>query len=123
MIRLLRIELLLGVSAVVSFGTALSHHSHSMFDHSRELTISGTVTEYLFRNPHVFLYIDVESEDGEIMNYWIEMSTIPGMIKRGVGSRTFSPGDVITATVFPLADGRPGGSYSSIVAADGRVYE
>src|SRR5688500_14094443 len=32
---------------------ALSHHSHAMFDHSKDMTISGTVTEFVFRNPHV----------------------------------------------------------------------
>ena len=121
--RLLRIGPLMGVAALVFCGEAVSHHSHSMFDHSREVTITGTVTEFSFRNPHVFLYVDVEQEDGETVNYWIEMSNIPGMIKRGVGYKTFQRGDVITASVFPLTDGRPGGNYSTIVAADGTVYE
>ncbi|MGI9257613.1 MAG: DUF6152 family protein [Gammaproteobacteria bacterium] len=123
MIRLLRIEFLMGAVALGFGAEAASHHSHSMFDHSREITITGTVTEFSFRNPHVFLYIDVIQEDGEVVNYWIEMSNIPGMIKRGVGYGTFQQGDVITARVFPLKDGRPGGNYSTIVGADGSVYE
>ena len=123
MFRLFRIEFLMGVVAMAFSAEAASHHSHSMFDHSREITITGTVTEFSFRNPHVFLYLDVTQEDGEVVNYWIEMSNIPGMIKRGVGHRTFQRGDVITATVFPLTDGRPGGNYSTIVGADGTVYE
>src|SRR5262245_12619524 len=36
-----------------------AHHSHSMFDTSREVTVTGTVTVFSYRNPHVFLHIDV----------------------------------------------------------------
>ncbi|HEY5622219.1 MAG TPA: DUF6152 family protein [Gammaproteobacteria bacterium] len=123
MSRKLRAKLLTGTAAIIVCGTAASHHSHSMFDHSREVAITGTVTEFSFRNPHVFLYIDVEQENGEVVNYWVEMSNIPNMIKRGIGYRTFQRGDVVTANVFPLKDGRPGGNYSTITAADGRVYD
>ena len=107
-----------GVSNPVS-----SHHSHSMFDHGREVTIAGMVTEFSFRNPHGFLFVDVEEENGEIVNYWIEMSTIPRMIQRGIGIKTFRSGDAITVTMHPLTDGRPGGNYTTIVAADGKTYE
>ena len=123
MSSLMRIELLLGIAAMAFCGNASAHHSHSMFDHSREISITGTVTEFSFRNPHVFLYVDVEQEDGEVVNYWIEMSNIPNSIKRGIGYGTFQRGDVITAKVFPLKDGRPGGNYSAIVAADGTTYD
>ena len=102
---------------------ALSHHSHAMFDHSKELTITGTVTEFVFRNPHVFLYIDARNEKGETQNYWVEMSNLPNMIRRGIGQSTFKPGDKVTVHVHPLKDGRPGGSYVTITDAAGKTYE
>lgn len=102
---------------------ALSHHSHAMFDHTREVSVTGTVTQWVFRNPHAFLYIDVKSENGEVVNYSIEMSNIPNMITRGMGQATFKPGDKVTAKVHPLRDGRPGGNYVTIVAADGKIYD
>src|SRR5688572_16356172 len=102
---------------------ALSHHSHAMFDHSKELTVTGTVTEFVFRNPHVFLYIDAKNEKGEDVNYWVEMSNLPNMIRRGIGQSTFKPGDKVTVHLHPLKDGRPGGSYVTILAADGKKYE
>ena len=110
----------------IGFGLAepaLSHHSHAMFDHNQELTLTGTVTVMSFRNPHVFLYVDVEEENGETVNYWIEMSNLPNMIRRGIGLSTFKPGDVITVNMHPLKDGRPGGSYTTVVAADGVTYD
>ena len=63
--NLIRIALLLGVAAFVASNLSLAHHSHSMFDHSEEVSISGTVTKFSFRNPHVFLFIDVKNENGE----------------------------------------------------------
>lgn len=118
-----RIEGLAGIAALGLAAPALSHHSHAMFDHGREISITGTVTEFSFRNPHVFLYIDVPQEDGGVVSYWVEMSNIPNMIRRGIGYKTFQPGDVVTVNMWPLKDGRPGGNYTTIVAADGKTYE
>lgn len=119
---LIRIGLGVLAAFVISAG-APAHHSHSMFDHDREMTLTGTVTKFSFLNPHVFLFIDVEEDGGEKVNYWVEMSNIPNMIRRGIGASTFRPGDVITVNIWPLRDGRPGGNYISVVAADGTSYE
>ena len=102
---------------------ALAHHSHAMFDHTKQVTVDGTVTEYVFRNPHVFLYVDVKGANGESVKYWIEMSNLTNMITRGIGKATFKAGDKVTVNLHPLSDGRPGGSYITIVAADGKTYE
>lgn len=102
---------------------AWSHHSHAMFDHEQEVTVTGTVTEFVFRNPHVFLYVDVKNPTGEAVNYWVEMSNIPNMIRRGITPATFKPGDTVTIRVHPLKDGRPGGNYVTVTAADGKTYE
>lgn len=121
--NLIRIDFLVGVAGFVATNLSLAHHSHSMFDHSEEVSISGTVTKFSFRNPHVFLFIDVQNENGEVLNYWIEMSNIPNMIRRGVGYKTFAPGDEVTVNMWRLKDGRPGGNYTTIVAADGKTYD
>jgi hypothetical protein len=102
---------------------ALAHHSHAMFDHTKQITVDGTVTEYVFRNPHVFLYVEAKGENGEPQKYWIEMSNLPNMIRRGIGQSTFKAGDKVKVTLHPLSDGRPGGSYITIVGADGKTYE
>ncbi|MBH98802.1 MAG: hypothetical protein CMM56_10190 [Rhodospirillaceae bacterium] len=116
-------NLLLSLACLLASGLSTAHHSHSMFDHSGEVTITGTVTKFTFRNPHVFLFVDVEQENGGVVNYWIEMSNIPNMIKRGIGYKTFEPGDKVTVNMWKLKDGRPGGNYTTIVAADGQLYD
>ncbi len=121
--NLLWIGLLAGAMSLGLTAPAWSHHSHAMFDHTKQITVDGTVTEYVFRNPHVFLYVEVKGENGQPEKYWIEMSNLPNMIRRGIGQNTFKPGDKVKVTLHPLADGRPGGNYISIIAADGKSYE
>lgn len=121
-------KMLVGVASfLVGFaltdGPARAHHSHSMFDTSQEITVTGTVTNYSYRNPHVFLYLDVKDEKGEVVPWAVEMSNITNMQRRGIQRSTFKVGDVVTVKLNPLKDGRPGGNYTSVIAADGKTYE
>lgn len=100
-----------------------AHHSHSMFDMTREATLKGTVTSVSFRNPHVFLYVDVTGDRSEVVSWAVEMSNIANMQTRGIFGGTFKAGDIVTVKVNPLKDGRFGGNYTSVTAADGQRYE
>ena len=102
---------------------ALSHHSHAMFDHAKELTITGNVLNFAYVNPHGFLDIAVADSKGKEVKYWIEMSNLTNMVARGITPTTFKKGDKITVKMHPLKDGRAGGSYTLITAADGKSYE
>lgn len=119
------LSVVMGVLAVVSASSTglRAHHSHAMFDMTRELAITGTVTAYAYRNPHVFLYVDAKGADGEVKNWAVEMSNIANMESRGIYLSTFKPGDTITVMLNPLRDGRSGGNYTSVIAADGKKYE
>ncbi len=121
--KLMWTGILAGTVAFGVSGPVASHHSHAMFDYNQLVSITGTVTKFSFRNPHVFLYVDVEEESGGMVNYWVEMSNLPNMIRRGIGLKTFQPGDVITVNMNPLMDGRPGGNYTNVVAAYGKTYD
>jgi hypothetical protein len=111
------------VIAVYALLPVAAHHSHAMFDTSKEVSITGTVTNFSYRNPHVFLNVDVKNEKGEIVSWAVEMSNITNMQARGIYLSTFKPGDVVTVKVNPLKDGRFGGNYTSVTAADGKTYE
>jgi uncharacterized protein DUF6152 len=113
----------LALVSMVGIGPAGAHHSHSMFDTSREVTITGTVTAFSYRNPHVFLHVDVKDEKGAVVSWAVEMSNISNMQNRGIHRSTFTVGDVVTVKINPLKDGRPGGNYTSVIAADGKTYE
>ena len=109
--------------ALGSAGSAGAHHSHAMFDTSREVSITGSVTNYSYRNPHVFLYLDVKGDNGDVVSWAVEMSNISNTQRRGIYRSTFQVGDVVTVTLNPLTNGRPGGNYTSVTAADGKTYD
>ena len=119
----------LGLTSVLAAAMALavsspawSHHSHAMFDHDKEVTITGTVSQWIFRNPHVFLYVDAKNAAGDTITYTVEMSNIANMLKVGFAATTFKAGDTVTVTLHPLADGRPGGNYIVATSADGKQF-
>ena len=121
--KITRIALIAVGLAVASASVAAAHHSHAMFDMSREVSITGTVTSFSYRNPHVFLHVDVKNDKGDVSSWAVEMSNIANMQSRGVYLSTFKPGDVVTVRINPLRDGRLGGNYTSVTAADGKIYE
>jgi uncharacterized protein DUF6152 len=121
--RLTGIASILAALAFASAAPARAHHSHSMFDMSREVAITGTVTVFSYRNPHVFLYVDVKDDKGQVISWAVEMSNIANMQSRGIYLSTFKAGDVVTVKINPLKNGRLGGNYTSVTAGNGKTYE
>jgi hypothetical protein len=102
---------------------SVAHHSHAMFDMTLEKAVTGTVTNFSYRNPHVYLYLDVKDDSGSVEKWAVEMSNIENMRSRGILQSTFRVGDVVTVKLNPLKNGRPGGNYTSVTAADGKIYQ
>jgi hypothetical protein len=104
-------------------GIVSAHHSHAMFDESKEVDVTGTVKRFNFMNPHVYLFLDVTGPDGLVTTWPIEMSYVQNMISRGITASTFKAGDVVTVTINPLRDGHPGGGYTTVIDAAGQRYK
>ena len=96
-----------------------AHHSHAMFDDSREITVVGTVAGVSYANPHVYLSVEAMSSNGETERWSVEMSHIGNMMNRGVNADTISVGDEITISMNPLRNGQNGGNYTRIVSING----
>ena len=116
-----RIGLLAGALLFCVMSPAFSHHSHAMYEHDKDVIITGTVTDFGFANPHGSLDVAVQ-EKGKTVTYWIEMSNLTNMVRRGIKKTTFKPGDKVTIVAHPMRDGRPAGSWVSATKADGTVY-
>ena len=83
--------------------------------------MEGTVTEWVWANPHCFLKFDVKEKDGTVRNWVVETSNPPDMVNRGWSRRSFKPGEPITATVEPVKTGNPVGRLLQVTFADGHV--
>lgn len=88
-------------------GDALAHHAGANYDREHLITLSGTVTEYDFTNPHVQIHFDVKDAQGKIAK-WTALGDPPQrLFKVGWTKTSVKPGDQITVTGGPRKDGLP----------------
>ena len=112
---------LLIAAAVVALATpALAHHSGAMFDRNTARTITGTVREFSWTNPHASFAVDVPDAGGQPTVWQIEMNSPNNLVADGWKRSTIKVGDKVTVGIYPLRDGRPGGTYVNITLADGK---
>lgn len=77
----------------IGIESARAHHSMSPhYDSSRKVSIEGMVTAFEFVNPHSFVYLDVEQEDGSLVNWYCEMQPVAVLQRRGWTEEIFAPG-------------------------------
>jgi hypothetical protein len=112
--------------AVVGFFAAaapgFAHHGYgNSYDQSVWSTVTGTVTEFEWKNPHSGLYMDVTDKQGKIVHYIVEMDS-PGVLERqGWTKRLIKVGDTVTVTVHPSSAGAPiGVCYGCKVVVNGK---
>ncbi len=111
-----------GALTVMGAAVVHAHHSHAMYDDTKDVAITGTVKSFRFVNPHVYLFLDVPKADGSVSTYSIEASYTENMQRDGIGPKTFKPGDRVTVVVHPLRSGAAGGSYEGAIDAQGRKH-
>lgn len=99
----------------------LAHHSFTMFDQTKSLTITGTVTDFQWTNPHSYIEIDVPDESGATKHWAIEMGSPSILQQSGWKFSALKKGDKTTLVINPLKDGRPGGFLNTATLPDGRV--
>jgi hypothetical protein len=88
----------------------LAHHgTAASYDQKKVLTLKGTVNEFLWRNPHCALFLDVKDENGKVVNYSIEMFSPNLMVGRGYTKNVLKRGDEVTIEVHPSLAGTPSG--------------
>ncbi len=112
---------LVAAAATLAAGVAAAHHSPVVFDHTKKVTIVGTVTEFKWSSPHSWIHIDVPDEQGRIGNWGVEMDPASMLARSGWRSSTIKPGDKVSIVVYPLRNNEKGGHYISITLPDGRT--
>ena len=108
----------------VFYGVTLAHHGNSAYDAEHHLTITGTVTEFVWSNPHCQIYMDVKDDSGNVVHWSVE-SQSPGILHRNGWTRdSIKAGDQITVVLIPAKNGAPvgftGESWGKVTFADGR---
>lgn len=94
---------------------ALAHHSFAMFDTKKDVKIEGTVKEFRWTNPHVWLQIVTKDSQGKEVEMSMEGGSPTGLARQGWSRYAAKPGDNVVVVVHPLKAGGPGGSLVSMV--------
>jgi hypothetical protein len=123
--RFSRLGLLGGFLAMTAIYPASAHHSTTMFDHAKVVSIAGIVKEVHWTNPHVAIYVLGTSAEVKEPTLWLMEMTSPGnLVRAGGWSRSaVRPGDKVTVDFAPLRDGKRGGALKKITIAEtGKFY-
>jgi hypothetical protein len=93
--------LIIGVAAVlIASGPTFAHHGTAAYDTKNVVTVKGTMTEFLFVNPHVQLHFDVKNDKGEVEKWQAELTAPNKLSRAGWDKHTLKPGDSITASGY-----------------------
>ena len=96
-----------------------AHHSMTGFDRQHPVTLTGTVKNFSWQNPHCYIELDVAGKNGEVVTWNVEM-TAPGyLVRAGWKKSDVKPGDKVSVVAAPLLNGQPGALFESITLADG----
>jgi hypothetical protein len=118
--------LLITIAGIFGLGSlaSLAHHSGTMFDREKEVTVTGVVKEFQYTNPHSWLIIEVTDEDGTTTNWGFEAEGPSTLIRAGISKKDFAPGTTLTITGNPMRDGRNAAYWIRATREDdGKVFD
>ncbi|PYU35609.1 MAG: hypothetical protein DMG31_03520 [Acidobacteria bacterium] len=101
----------------------LAHHGNAAYE-VKTVTLKGTVTAWLWTNPHVLLKLDVKDDGGNIVHWVGELVAPSNMINFGFTAGTLKPGDEITIVTSDVArSGAPIARLAQIVLPNGQIMK
>lgn len=119
-----RVIAIAAVGSVCLTLPAFAHHSFSMFDHDKNITMTGTVKELEWTNPHAWLdIVATDDKTGKPVQWSFEMGGVGQIAQQGWKPDSVKPGDKISVMMHPLKDGSHGGQYVSATLPDGRAFK
>jgi hypothetical protein len=100
---------------------AFAHHAYTAeFDLSKPVKMTGVLTKVEWSNPHIWIYLDVKDDKGNVSNWGFSASP-PGMLqRRGITKSSLKLGEVLTISGHRAKDGSNNASGNVVIFADGR---
>ncbi len=118
------VGVLIASAVVITAAASLAaHHGSASFDTSRKVTLKGTVTEWIWANPHCFLKIDAMDDTGTVRNWALETQNPIAMTQRGWARSAFAVGDEVTVVLEAVKNGAPIGRIVRVTLPNGSTLE
>ena len=97
-----------------------AHHSfEAEYDSNKPITISGIVTKFEWTNPHARFYVDVKDEQGNVINWNLELASHNALVHQGWKRTSLKVGDRVTVDAWLAKDGSRFANAKSVILADG----
>jgi hypothetical protein len=107
---------------IVAATTAYAHHSATMFEQSKQITVEGVVKEFQYSNPHSWLLVDVTDKNGKVTTWGFEAEGPSTLQRAGIRPSVFPAGTKVTMTGRPMRDGSPAAIWV-VAIKDGKKYD
>lgn len=99
----------------------VAHHAFSAeFDQSKPVKLAGEITKLEWTNPHAWLFIDVKTPDGKVVNWRFEMGAPNALLRAGWSRNDIKPGTAVTISGFMARAGGSVGNAFQVRLPDGR---
>jgi hypothetical protein len=108
--------LMICVPLFAHHGTGVAYNPNTL------VTLKGTVTEWIWHNPHCGILFDVTDDKGNVVHWGAELGNPHQMSGAGFSKDTLKPGDKFTITGHPATSGAPRMTLDHFVLSDGRVF-
>jgi hypothetical protein len=109
------------VALLVGSVPLVAHHANAVFDVGKRVTVTGTVREWFWANPHCLLRLDVKDASGQMLHWVGETQAPPNMIPWGWSKQSFKPGDEVTVILEPVKNGQRLGRLLQARLPDGKT--
>ena len=117
-----RIVPLIAFGVMLAAGAVDAHHNMSaIFDFNQRFTLTGALTKVDWRNPHIELFVDVKTEQGQVQT-WRYEGPSPGIFRtRNIGKDNFTIGMTLKVEASRARDGSMWGLIREVTLPDGTV--
>ena len=107
-----------GAAWLLAAVPAAPHHAFSAeFDINRPVELTGAVSRIEWTNPHAWLYIDTEDDNGNVQSWAIELVGINFLFRRGWTRDKVKAGDILNVQGYGARDGSNNGNAASVILA------
>lgn len=109
------------VGLLVSAAAAMAHHAFAAeFDSTRPVKLRGKVVKMEWINPHAWMHLAVETEDGTVENWMIEAGPPGALVRRGWRKESVVPGTELLVEGYQAIDGTNKANGRDVTFPDGR---